>query len=622
MISDIQKAVDSGTLTAAAGGVLEKLGPGAFVMHKSWGFGQIEGFDFLINQVVINFKTKKGHTMQLQYAAESLTPIPAAHILAQKAADLAGVKARAKENPADIVRTILNGFGGKATHDQIASTLVPEVFTEAEFKKWIETAKKALKNDGHFAIPTKKGLPFELREGPVSHADEYIAALNNARQLKHQVTALDLIVKNVGEFTDPVAQLQPVIAAMDDTAKKSARLHTAEAMSLMLSRDELIEKIPGLKIGADAPTVAGLIRQDERRLAALLGDVPAAKMRRALSELPGAFGDEWIAKTIALVFQGSTRVAADAARLLQEKGANAELRAALERSLSEHSTSRETLVWLCKDRTGEFAPLANVKALHAIIAALEREMMSESRDKKLHDLLLNEKDLFTDLLDGATLEELRETMRKLLLTPVFDELNKRSLLGRIIKICPELQTMISGDSGEQQEALVVSWESLERRKAEYEELVMKKIPENTKEIAVARSYGDLRENFEFKAAKEMQRVLMRRQAETQHDLARARGTDFAITDLTTVAIGTIVTVKEVATGKTDVFTILGAWDSDPEKGIKLPHRRRAGAHRSQGRRTAPSARRARRTPRGDRKYRGLQESLAASRNLPLASAGR
>ena len=567
MISDIQKAVESGTLTAAAGGVLENLGPGAFVMHKSWGFGQIESFDFLLNQVTINFKGKKGHTMQLQYAAESLTVIPSDHILAQKTADLAAVKARAKEDPAGLMRTILKGFGGKATHDQIASTIVPEVFSDAEFKKWIEASKKALKNDGHFAIPTKKGLAFELREGPVSHADEYIAALNNARQLKHQVTALDLIVKNVAEFTDPLVQLQPVIAAMDDTAKKSARLHTAEAMSLMLSRDELIEKVPGLQIGTDAPTVAGLLHQEDRRLAGLLAEVPAAKMKRALTELPGAFGEEWIAKAIALVFQGNTRVATDAARLLQDKGANAELRTALERSLSEHSTTPETLVWLCKDRTGEFAPLANVKVLHAIIAALEREMMSESRDKKLHDLLLNDKELLPDLIDGANLEELRETMRKLLLTPVFDELNKRSLLGRMIRVYPELQSMVSGESGEQQEALIVSWESLEKRKAEYEELVTKKIPENTKEIAVARSYGDLRENFEFKAAKEMQRVLMRRQAETQRDLGRARGTDFVVSDLSTVSIGTIVTVKEVATEKTDTYTILGAWDSDPEKGI-------------------------------------------------------
>ena len=335
----------------------------------------------------------------------------------------------------------------------------------------------------------------------------------------------------------------------------------------MLSRDELIEKTPGLQIGADAPTVAALLRQEDRRLAALFAEVPAAKMKRALTEMPGAFGDEWIPKAVALVAQGNTRVATDAARLLQDKGANAELRAAVERAISEHSMTPETLVWLCKDRAGEFAPLANVKVLHAIIAALEREMMSESRDKKLHDLLLNDKELLPDLIDGATLEELRVTMRKLLLTPVFDELNKRSLLGRMIRVYPELQAMVSGESAEEQEALIVSWESLEKRKAEYEELVTKKIPENTKEIAVARSYGDLRENFEFKAAKEMQRVLMRRQADTQSDLSRARGTDFAIPDNSHVTIGTIVTVKEIADGRTATYTILGAWDSDPEKGV-------------------------------------------------------
>ena len=87
--------------------------------------------------------------------------------------------------------------------------------------------------------------------------------------------------------------------------------------------------------------------------------------------------------------------------------------------------------------------------------------------------------------------------------------------------------MISGAQPEEKsESLMVSWSSLEKRKAEYEELVNKKIPENTKEIGVARSYGDLRENFEFKAAKQMQAVLMRRKVGTRSMLHNARGTDF------------------------------------------------------------------------------------------------
>ena len=87
MHPEIQKAVDAGKLSAAAGQTLEQLQPGTYVVHKSWGFGQVDSLNFLVSQMTINFKTKKGHTMQLQYAAESLQAIATDHILALKAAD-------------------------------------------------------------------------------------------------------------------------------------------------------------------------------------------------------------------------------------------------------------------------------------------------------------------------------------------------------------------------------------------------------------------------------------------------------------------------------------------------------------------------------------------------------
>jgi transcription elongation factor GreA len=115
--------------------------------------------------------------------------------------------------------------------------------------------------------------------------------------------------------------------------------------------------------------------------------------------------------------------------------------------------------------------------------------------------------------------------------------------------------------------LVVSWSSLEKRKAEYEELVKKKIPDNIKEIALARSYGDLSENFEYKAAKQMQAVLGRRRAELEQALQNARGTAFESPDTSRVSIGTIVTLREKKSGKEETYSILGAWDGDPERNI-------------------------------------------------------
>ncbi|PYJ84734.1 MAG: hypothetical protein DME70_10785 [Verrucomicrobia bacterium] len=172
------------------------------------------------------------------------------------------------------------------------------------------------------------------------------------------------------------------------------------------------------------------------------------------------------------------------------------------------------------------------------------------------------------MFSGADVGVARDAMRRLMLTPVFDELTKRSLLARIIKLYPALESVITGEQKEQKsEALVVSWSSLEKRKAEYEELVNKKIPENSKEIGIARSYGDLRENFEFKAAKEMQAVLMRRKSELEMALHNARGTAFESPDTSQVSIGTIVGLRDSDSGKEETFTVLGAWDGDPDRDI-------------------------------------------------------
>jgi len=180
---------------------------------------------------------------------------------------------------------------------------------------------------------------------------------------------------------------------------------------------------------------------------------------------------------------------------------------------------------------------------------------------------MDDQQLLVDLIGSADLEVIKDLTRALQLSPCFDDMDKRSLLARIVKSYPAVQSLISGEQSKQDNGLVVSWESLERRKLEYNELVQKTIPANSKEIAIARSYGDLRENHEYKAAKEMQKILMRRKAELEAQLIRARGTDFANAKSDIVSIGTHVDVSNLISNQRERYTILGAWDSAPEKNI-------------------------------------------------------
>jgi transcription elongation GreA/GreB family factor len=90
--------------------------------------------------------------------------------------------------------------------------------------------------------------------------------------------------------------------------------------------------------------------------------------------------------------------------------------------------------------------------------------------------------------------------------------------------------------------------------------------ENAKEIEVARSHGDLRENAEFKAALERRDRLQSELKLLSEQLNRAR----IITreDITTdvAGIGSVVDCKG-SKGERITYTLLGPWDADPEQNI-------------------------------------------------------
>jgi len=568
MDPELQKLVDAGKLTLLAASQLEKLKPGIFCLHKSWGFGRVSDWNLLLNQIVIDFAGRKSHPMQAQYAAENLTPLAPEHFLVRKATNLGSIKKLAREDPEGLVRNIIESLGGQATVAQIGEWLVGDVLTEAEWKRWWESTKKFLKRSGAFSIPVKKSEPIQLRGEGMSHTDELIASFNKARQPKEQIAALEQIIKFHQQFKEPEKQLQPIIATIENMAVRNQKMHPELAFELIIARDDFLERVPQLHTTHIGLTLSKLILEEEKRLMSVLPKLPAAKEKRVLQALPSVLGPRWTERALQLMQGSHGRMVAQIPRILSEAGQNAELRTMLERSIREHSATSDMLAWLCSERE-RWGELITPDLLGAIFATLEREQHNTpGRASKLHRALVEDRQLLGDIFKKADVAIARDAMRRLQLSPLFDELTKRSLLGRIVKVYPELEGMITGAQPEEKIApLIVSWSSLEKRKTEYEELVKVKIPENTKEIALARSYGDLSENFEFKAAKQMQTVLMRRKAELEQMLDNARGTSFENVDTSRVSIGTIVTLRDMETNKEETYTILGAWDGDPDRHI-------------------------------------------------------
>jgi transcription elongation GreA/GreB family factor len=568
MEAELEKLVEAGKLGTKAAEQLQKLQPGTFCLHKSWGFGRVREWNLLLNQIVIDFASKKSHPMQAQYAAENLTPLATQHFLVRKATDVGSIKNLARENPVAVVHSILESLDGKASAQQIGEWLIGDILTEAEWKRWWESTRKALKASGAFSVPAKKTDPIQIRGEGVSHADELLAAFSKARQPKQQISALEQIIRSHEQFNEPEKQLQAIVVAIENAAARNQRMHPELAFELILARDDLLACVPSLHTTHVGLTLSKLIVEEEKRLISILPNLSAAKEKRVLQALPSALGSGWTERALHLMESSHGRMVAQIPRILNETGQHAELQTMLERSIHEHSATSEMLTWLCSEKEN-WDELVNPDLLWAILAALEREQHSSpGRASKLQRTVGEDRQLLGQIFQKSDVGVARDAMRRLQLTPLFDELTKRSLLARLVKVYPELESTIAAVQPQQKTApLVVSWSSLEKRRAEHEEIVKVKIPENTKEIAIARSYGDLSENFEFKAAKQMQSVLMRRKAELEQMLHDARGTSFENPDTSRVSIGTIVTLRESTTNMEETYTILGAWDSDPDRHI-------------------------------------------------------
>jgi len=564
MRDEFEKMAAAGKLDRHHIDALVQLTTSRYCFHRSWGFGTIKAVDTVFARFTIDFEAKAGHAMDLTFAAQSLKPISPDHIMARKAANIEELRQLAATNHLELVKTVLNSFGGKATVEQIQQVLVPDVIRD-DWKKWWDAAKRELKKNGHFQVPLKKTEPIVYQVKEVSLQDRLMGDFRAAKGLKARVVVATEVLKNAHDLSDQAAAATEVVAALNAEIPSYHRTQPAVALEAIFVRDDIRQ------MGGIAPAEGELnpdaIWSQDQKLGPLMELVPAAKHRHALESFKAANPEQWHDDLLKSLNSVPAKLCKEFTSLLIHEGKLDLLKETVARLISQHTASSELMLWLAKERNDSYADILGPEVFRAMLTAMERDQFNEKRSNRLRDFILDDQDLLVELIGSADLEIIKDLTRALQLSPSFDDMDKRSLLARIVKSYPAIQSLISGEQTKQDTGLIVSWDSLSRRRDEYRELVEKKIPANSKEIAIARSYGDLRENHEYKAAKEMQKLLMKRKGELESMIVRARGTDYANPRVDVVSIGTIVRATDMETNLPEEFTILGAWDSDPDKGI-------------------------------------------------------
>lgn len=570
MHPDVAKLVEAGRIPKLVGERLSQLAPGKFCVHKSFGAGKVVDWDLPAKKVTIDFEKSQGQVMELQFAFGKTESIPDDDFRARKIEEIEELRTLSKRDPVELVVHLLESQGGSMSAEAMETELRGTVIPAAEFKKWWDSTKKALKESRRAVVPAKRVEAIVLRGTDQSPAEALVGDFEAARDVKSMIKALEAIAADIGAFADDTEALKRLLHDIDDAASKAARVKLAHALQLLSARDEVIDSDDALNLDPKALLLADVVREaDLVKLAEDVGTLPTARQRTVFETFPAAFGDNWVSKIVRVFDRVGARGVTEIARLLGDREVMPALLVHLRTALARRSLGVDAVIWVCREREGASAEVFTPDVGACVLNLLENDHLADGPRKtsRLQSLLNDDKSLLSDLVDAMDANESRNFARRLLDCPVFGELEKKSLMARIIKARPATAELVSGDGRRKRdELLLVSWESLERKKAELDDLIRNKIPQNRNDVKIARSYGDLRENFEYKSAKDLEKYLGHRRTALEKEIHNARGTDFKGSDATSVNIGTIVTLADEA-GATREITVLGAWDSDPDKHI-------------------------------------------------------
>jgi transcription elongation factor GreA len=549
---------------------LEAMKPGAYVVHRSWGFGQIKSYDDTTLRLVIDFKGKKSHAMDPAFCVGTMEVLPDNHLLVRKETEPKKILELIADNPAQLIVEALESYPNKATTAIDLEITLAQVIGEEKFKKWWGDARKAVAKDPRVLVPEKKTECYVLRETPVSAEDEIFDQFNSTRSARRKISLAEDYV-SASSHKEAKAPLSDILKGVADAVKDSNQIDAAERLYGAAVRDR-IAKVAGVDASTFEPSQASLVA-NLRDLPAIAEKIPVQFQSHFLELLKETHPIECRDIVFNLLKVSQGKFTTECINFLVENGYSDDLASTLKRWQTEQNLRAPVLLWIVKNRhSKKFAKLLNdlisPRLLSAIFFAIDYEALQAASARRipLGDILSDDTELIADLLSTADPETARDLANTLLLNQGFEELTKKSLLARFIKIFPNIQSLVAADAEGKEEQLLVSRKSFERKREEYETIVSKKIPENSKAIAAAREHGDLRENSEYKMAKQDQLVLMAQKSQLERELARARVSDFKDTPADQVGVGSVVEVK-VAGGGTVTYTILGVWDGDPDKNI-------------------------------------------------------
>ena len=488
----------------------------------------------------LDFEKEKRVSVPLGAALKFLTPLPKGHLLREKIDNPAGAQQSAQADPAGTFARILQSFRRAMTVSEVRDALIG-IVPEAKWSSWWTSARKhpqiVVAGSG-----TKASYSWSVSS---DIADQKVKKEFASASLRDK---LELAKKHSGRSKDLADYFSSTIAA---EAEKNAKVDPA----LTWETFAVLEKLPGAFQSTFDPTSLLTAPMAARTIGQIPDRLLREKALKSVAEVhpdwKKVYGESFFLeddpRNLTLIFEKLEKSQSDIKdRLIDE-------------TLRNPRRHPKAFYWYTKkiNESQTLPDKANYSLLFQILEALTSDEFGVLRPRL--------KELFDKGALGIRIvmqTDNEDQARKLAETLVrygsLEEYRRENLANALHMKYPSLREP-------QVEPLYATAESLTAKRAEFENLKKVEIPANSKALQEAREMGDLRENFEYKAARARAEYLSARVGELSTELSRVRVLDPAQIDTSVVRIGTKVLLSNGDVRRE--VTILGPWESAPEHGV-------------------------------------------------------
>jgi transcription elongation factor GreA len=544
---------------------------GNFVYHRSWGVGRIakvEGDD-----ITIDFSKVRGHKMSLKMAVSSLTTLSRDHIWVLKSIwKKEKLHDKIKTDHAWALKTIIRSFDNKIDLKKIKAEIVPSILSVSEWNSWSTQAREVLKTNSLFGNAPDSIDTFIVRDRPISSEEKIYNQFKAEKNFFQRVQFIREYMDNADTDSEFFNEMFNFFVGY---IRSTGAVNEFVVSSYLLLRD-LCTKYTFLKFSF--PTSFHELFDKIESLEGVYEGIKDAELKHSfLSNIRNTI-PEWSDIFIRL-FPYSLSL--NLVHVLLDNGFRDKVKAMSLRIIENYRDNREAFLWIVRNAEHEdwfqSLNLPYEKILITLIHILDISFkeIENHRDttqnrkinRQIQSLLFKEGALET-FIAASDIDMITRIITLVDDVKDLDPSIKLKLRKKVTERFPDFH-FYSGTEEKQvvSRGLMVTGKKYEEKQKLLQHILDVEVPANSKEIAYALSLGDLRENAEYKAAKEKQDILNSTVAKLKNEIERAQIIDKHAVNSGRVSFGTRVRLNNENSNSEESFTIMGPWESDPAQSI-------------------------------------------------------